>query len=67
MKYVFFWLAKYGFSFTVWYGIDDRLASHFSVPALGEVPLFLVLSVVLFISFSSEQFAVKKVYEGPSS
>ena len=67
MKYVFFWLAKYGFSFSVWYGMDDRLASHFSVPALGEVPLLLVLGVVLFISFSSEQFAVMKVHEGPSS
>jgi hypothetical protein len=67
MKYVLFWLAKYGFSLSVWYGIDDRLAAYFSVPALGEVPLFLVLGVILFISSSSEQFAVMKVYEGPSS
>lgn len=67
MNSVLFWLVRYGASLSVWYGMDDRLASHFSVPALGEVPLFLVFGVVLFIRFSSEQFAVMKVHEGPSS
>jgi hypothetical protein len=63
MKLVAFWLLKYGFALSFWYGMDDRLAAHFSTAALGNVPLILAFSLVLLVSVCSEQYSVVRAYE----
>jgi hypothetical protein len=62
--WAFWWTLKIAFSLGVWYGIDDRLASHFGISAIGNVPWALVLGVMFFISLSAEQFSVVRVMDG---
>jgi hypothetical protein len=62
MTWVAFWLLKYGFALSFWYGMDDRLAAHFSAPALGNVPLILAFSLVALVSVCSEQYSVFRAY-----
>ena len=63
MKWLIFWLLKPPFVLGIWYGMDDRLAAHFGIPALGDIPWILTLGVMFFISLSSEQFSVVRVME----
>lgn len=65
-QWIVFWILKPTFALGVWYGMDDRLAAHFNVPSLGNVPLILAFGVLFFISLASEQFSVMRVRERQS-
>jgi len=65
MKWLIFSILKPVFALGVWYGSDDRLASHFGIPALGDVPWILTLAVMFFISLASEQYSIVRVMEWP--
>jgi hypothetical protein len=61
--WAYWWALKIALALGVWYGIDDRIASHFGISALGNIPWLLVLGVMFFISLSAEQFSVVRVLE----
>lgn len=63
MKWFVFWVIKYSATLILWYCLDDRLAAHFGNPALGSVPIFIVVGIVLFLSLCGEQYSVMRAYE----
>lgn len=63
LTWLFFWAFKYGFAVGVWFCIDDRLAAHFDVAALGAVPFWLVMALVFIGSVVAEQHSVVRVIQ----